>query len=93
MRKQIVRLILAVAGCGALCGGTLSAQNKPVYQDETQPIESRVEDALKRMTVEEKIGLLHANGGYTSGGVPRLGIVCIRPWIELHHHRLRQNQA
>lgn len=93
MRKQIVRLILAVAGCSALCGVTVSAQNKPLYQDETRPIESRVEDALKRMTVEEKIGLLHANGGYTSGGVPRLGIVCIRSWIELHHLRLRQNQS
>ena len=93
MRKQIVRLILAMAGCGALCGGTISAQNKPVYQDETQSIESRVEDALKRMNVEEKMGLLHANGGYTSGGVPRLGIVCIRSWIELHYLRLWQNQT
>ncbi len=74
MNRRIFSLIVAIAGCGAWFSGTLTAQNKPIYQDDTQPIEMRVEDALRRMTVEEKIGLLHANGGYTSGGVPRLGI-------------------
>ena len=53
---------------------TANAQPKPIYQDASQPIEQRVEDALARMTVEEKIQLIHANGGYCSGGVPRLGI-------------------
>lgn len=50
------------------------SQTKLVYQDETKPIEVRVEDALSRMTLEEKVRLLHANGGYRSWGVPRLGI-------------------
>ena len=50
------------------------AQTKPIYQDATRPMEERIEDALSRMTVEEKVRLLHANGGYRSWGVPRLGI-------------------
>ena len=38
------------------------SQNRsvPVYKDASKPIEERVEDALSRMTVEEKVGLLHA---------------------------------
>lgn len=50
------------------------SQTKPVYQEATKPMEERIEDALSRMTLEEKVRLLHANGGYRSWGVPRLGI-------------------
>ena len=45
-----------------------------VYLDESQPLEKRVEDALSRMTLEEKVGLLHAQSKFSSAGVPRLGI-------------------
>ena len=31
------------------------AQTKPIYQDATRPMEERIEDALSRMTVEEKV--------------------------------------
>jgi beta-glucosidase len=46
----------------------------PVYQDATQPIEKRVDDALSRMTLEEKVALCHAQSKFSSPGVPRLGI-------------------
>lgn len=63
-------LILLVAGTF-----TLNAQNKvPVYLDETKPISERVEDALSKMTVEEKVAMLHAQSKFSSAGVPRLGI-------------------
>lgn len=52
----------------------LFAQQTPVYLDETKSIEARVEDALSRMTVEEKIGVIHAQSKFSSAGVPRLGI-------------------
>lgn len=38
------------------------------------PIEVRVEDALSRMTLEEKVALCHAQSKFSSAGVPRLGI-------------------
>ena len=54
---------------------TLSASaQKPVYLDETQPLEARVKDALSRMTTHEKISVIHAQSKFTSAGVPRLGI-------------------
>jgi beta-glucosidase len=55
---------------------SLSAQNNqiPVYKDHQKPIEERIEDALKRMTLEEKVALCHAQSKFSSAGVPRLGI-------------------
>lgn len=51
----------------------LSAQI-PIYQNPDMPIEVRVEDALSRMTLEEKVALCHAQSKFSSAGVPRLGI-------------------
>ena len=38
----------------------LLAQQKTVYLDVTKPIEERVEDALKRLTLEESINSIFA---------------------------------
>lgn len=46
----------------------------PVYLDKDKPIDERVEDALSRMTLEEKVALCHAQGKFSSPGVSRLGI-------------------
>ena len=46
----------------------------PAYLDESLPIDVRVEDALSRMTMEEKVKILHAQSKFSSAGVPRLGI-------------------
>ncbi len=45
-----------------------------VYLDPKAPVEERVKDALGRMTVHEKVRVLHAQSKFTSAGVPRLGI-------------------
>ncbi|MCR4853446.1 MAG: glycoside hydrolase family 3 C-terminal domain-containing protein [Prevotella sp.] len=47
---------------------------KPIYLDTSAPLEDRVQDALSRMTVHEKVQILHAQSKFTSAGVPRLGI-------------------
>ncbi|MCC8173586.1 MAG: glycosyl hydrolase, partial [Odoribacter sp.] len=46
----------------------------PLYLDENKPIELRIEDALSRMTLEEKVALCHAQSKFSSPGVARLGI-------------------
>ena len=51
----------------------LAAQT-PAYLDETRPLEDRIEDALGRMTLEEKIAVIHAQSKFSSPGVARLGI-------------------
>ena len=51
----------------------LQAQT-PVYLDPTKDIETRVEDALKRMTLAEKIDVIHAQSKFSSAGVKRLGM-------------------
>lgn len=59
----------------ALVATTLSAQEKlPTYLDTSKPIEERIEDALSRMTLEEKVAMCHAQSKFSSPGVPRLGI-------------------
>ena len=55
------------------CAQLVKAQSQPVYLDETKDIEVRVEDALKRMTLDEKIRVIHAQSKFSSAGVPRLG--------------------
>ncbi|MCM1501774.1 MAG: glycoside hydrolase family 3 C-terminal domain-containing protein [Bacteroidales bacterium] len=59
-----------MSGC-CNCG---TAPAVPVYLDDSQPIEQRIEDALSRMTLEEKVKVLHAQSKFSSAGVPRLGI-------------------
>jgi beta-glucosidase len=53
---------------------TTQAQSRPLYLDNNQPIEARVNDLIPRLTLEEKISLVHANGDFSTAGVLRLGI-------------------
>ena len=45
----------------------------PVYLDESKPVEQRIDDALSRMTLDEKIAVIHAQSKFSSPGVKRLG--------------------
>ena len=46
----------------------------PTYLNPNAPVEERVEDALARITLEEKVGMTTAQSKFSSRGVPRLGI-------------------
>ena len=66
--------ILTAAAGILLAISCTNTPEKPIYLDESQPLEARVEDALSRMTLQEKVKILHAQSKFSSAGVPRLGI-------------------
>lgn len=51
----------------------LAVAQQPVYLDDSQPIERRIDDAMSWMTLQEKISVIHAQSKFSSRGVPRLG--------------------
>ncbi|WP_347158408.1 glycoside hydrolase family 3 C-terminal domain-containing protein [Pontibacter chitinilyticus] len=66
---------LAVLLFTASCSSTDKVQN-PEGNEATNLMthEAQIDSLLKLMTLEEKVGMLHASSSFTSGGVPRLGI-------------------
>lgn len=69
MNNKLITTLAAVAL--TFVGATAAT---PVYLNPSKPLEERVEDALQRMTLEEKVGVLHAQSKFCSRGVQRLGI-------------------
>ena len=68
------KTLLTIAAIGVSTLALHAANPTPAYLDPTRPLEERVEDALSRMTLEEKVGIIHAQSKFSSAGVPRLGI-------------------
>ena len=66
---------------------TAQAQQLPTYLDETKPVEQRIEDALSRMTLDEKIAVIHAQSKFSSPGVKRLGFPDL--WTDDGPHGVR----
>ncbi len=66
---------------------TAQAQQLPTYLDETKPVEQRIEDALSRMTLDEKIAVIHAQSKFSSPGVNRLGFPDL--WTDDGPHGVR----
>lgn len=58
----------------ALCGAVVAGAQTPVYLDDSKPLEERIDDAISRMSLKEKIALLHAQSKFSAPGVPSLGI-------------------
>lgn len=65
--KIVSRLLITGAILFTMACGT-TEEKKP------SSIENKVDSLLALMTLEEKVGMIHATSSFTSGGVPRLGI-------------------
>ena len=75
----------AIAGLVGL--SPLYAQKVPAYLDESKPVEQRIDDALNRMTLDEKIAVIHAQSKFSSPGVKRLGFPDL--WTDDGPHGVR----
>ncbi len=72
MKKISLLTIATVALALTSCSDSAKKCDKCAAGD--ADIEARIEDALSKMTLHEKIGVIHAQSKFSSAGVPRLGI-------------------
>src|SRR3984885_2664537 len=75
---------VAIVGALALVAANARAQDGPAipsnapYKNASLPVEQRVADLLKRMTLEEKATMLSGSGWMESAPIERLGIPAIK---------------
>lgn len=67
-----MKKIIGVIACGLFLN-TATASSQVTDKEKVQ-MEKRIEKLIKKMTLEEKVGLLHGNSKFYVAGVERLGI-------------------
>lgn len=67
-----MKKIIGVIACGLFLNA--AAASLQVTDKEKVQMEKRIEKLIKKMTLEEKVGLLHGNSKFYVAGVERLGI-------------------
>lgn len=67
-----MKKVISVIACGLLLN--VAAASSEITSKEKIQMEKRIEKLIKKMTLEEKVGLLHGNSKFYVSGVERLGI-------------------
>ncbi|MBO5903137.1 MAG: glycoside hydrolase family 3 C-terminal domain-containing protein [Tidjanibacter sp.] len=67
----VVGAVALLAACG---GQQTQTADLPDYLNPEVEVEARIDDAMSRMTLDEKFAIIHAQSKFSSAGVPRLGI-------------------
>jgi beta-glucosidase len=64
-------------------------ERRAIYLDISRPLDARVEDLLSRMTLEEKLALVHADSKFTTAAIPRFNLP--RRWLSDGPHGVRED--
>ena len=86
-RQWILRVIVAAILFTIHSSLFTAVAQTPTYLDESKPLEQRIDDALARMTLDEKIAVIHAQSKFSSPGVKRLGFPDL--WTDDGPHGVR----
>ena len=86
-KKWILRVIVAAILFTIHSSLFTVVAQTPTYLDESKPLEQRIDDALARMTLDEKIAVIHAQSKFSSPGVKRLGFPDL--WTDDGPHGVR----
>src|SRR4026209_2911929 len=84
MKKALVAILAVVISAPLLISARQSATvsaSRPVYLDPARPLDDRVDDLLRQLTLAEKISLL----GTTAPAIERLKIPVMNGWNQSLH--------
>lgn len=91
IHQTLARYTLLACVCVCALTTTRAQGGVEPYLDDSLPPETRIDDALGRMTLDEKIAMIHAQSKFSSGGCPGLGIPPV--WFSDGPHGVRMEIA